>query len=106
MKNQVTWAVGIIGGLVTIAVAWGQLGWMTPEAHEDDLHQHQSATLSAIQAISLKIDVNRDEWRCDELSESLEEILSDDHRTPLDEEMVRRLRSAYDKNDCQRFEDE
>jgi len=106
LKDKITWILGSIGGLIAIIVAWSQVGWMTPEAHETDLHTHQDATLSAINAISRKMDVNRDEWRCDEIVEAIEDLLSTANRSPLEEEMVRRNRAAYDKNDCERFEDD
>jgi hypothetical protein len=106
MKDKISWTLGSVGGLIAIIVAWRSVGWMTPEAHEEDLHVHQNSTLSAIEAISRKMDVNRDEWRCDEIVEAIEELLSTESRSPIEEEMVRRNRAAYDKNHCERFEDD
>lgn len=106
MKDKISWILGSVGGLIAIIAAWKSVGWMTPEAHEEDLHVHQNSTLSAIEAISRKMDVNRDEWRCDEIVEAIDELLSKENRTPIEDELVARNRAAYDRNDCLRFEDE
>ena len=90
MKDKAAWIVGIVGGVLAIAAynPWHEFGWTTPHQHAKDVNDF------------------RQEWRCDELSEEIDALLSLDDRTPLDNERLRRKRDAHDKNGCDAYENE
>ena len=102
--------LAIIGGM---GYAWNKLGWVTPNQHEEDIKDVkeesaalQEPVLSAISALSTKMDVNQDEWKCDEYSEALVDLLErqvTDASAQLSVE-IESLRNAIDARECTRFE--
>jgi hypothetical protein len=96
--------IAIVGGA---GYAWRTVGWMTPSGHEESLHEHQNTTLSAIQAVSIKIDVNQAQWLCDENSEELVDLLEAQSVEETAERSVKieSVREKMRKLDCTRFED-
>jgi len=88
IKDRVGWIVGIIGALLAIAAynPWHEYGWTTPHQHSADVNDFRA------------------EWRCDELSEEIDELVSLAERTPIDNENIRQKRARYDEQSCHDFE--
>ena len=95
----------LAAGVIT---AWSKVGWETPDSHETDLHVHQDATLSALTAISTKLDVQQDEWKCDEFREELIDLIARSNADPANAEIIadlETLRGSIAERNCGRFKD-
>lgn len=109
----------VIGVLIAFRMDfWPNFGWMTPNGHSEDLAAHvevieqdiaatNQQVLNAINALSSKADVYRDEWVCDENTEELEELIETQTSGSTSAETIVRLevvrRKLTDTN-CSRFE--
>ena len=72
---------------------WAKIGWMTPEHHEEDIHN----TAQAIEEFQTR-------WICDEDGEELDELLDLPTRTAKELRRVTELADNIDENDCRRYE--
>ena len=104
-KAQISWTLGIVAGLIAIGTGgkafWNDWGWVTPSAAEE---AHMVAE-SAIKDF-------RDEWKCDEYEEELQERKREINRLEegTDEWAdlmyeIERIERAMDELRCSRFED-
>jgi hypothetical protein len=90
--------IGTLAGSVTaVYAAWPIIGWTTPSQHQSDIDE----AVGGIQEF-------RDEWKCDEYSEELLDLLKQQRAgddSVETEERIKRLRDKMKKLDCDRFED-
>lgn len=88
MREKIAWAIAAASGLIVISETfnWHQFGWTTPHQHAADVTDF------------------RNEWRCDELTEEIDELVDVPDRTPLENEILRRKQDAYDEGDCDHYE--
>lgn len=104
-KAQISWAVGIIGGLIAVGTGaktfWYDWGWITPA---------QAAAEHTAGAEAIK--EFRDEWKCDEYEEELQEKKRKLKREDPDSEEaieleyeIERIENKMLKLECSRFED-
>lgn len=104
----------LLAGLTLVSQAWPVIGYETPQGHSRDMAEVRQA-ISDTAAIAVGVEERmaqdvaefRDEWKCDEITEELDEALEllRNDRTPALEERVRRLREQWDETKCERFED-
>lgn len=96
--------MGTIATLVTIwytVQPWPMLGWVTPNQHDADF-------VAAVEELK----EFRDEWKCDEYEEELEELhreLADgtqslERRLEIERE-IEKIKDAMERRDCARFDD-
>ena len=118
-KKQMTWVGAVAVGVTVLTFAgkalelWPTMGWMSQANHDKDIatieEKHtvqQEAVLNAVNALSVKMDVGRDEWKCDEWEEELVELLKQqavDHTVQRQVD-IDQVREAMSKKDCTRFE--
>lgn len=87
MREKLAWAFGIVATLIAIVQAnpWHEFGWTTPHQHAADVNDF------------------RQEWRCDELAEEIDELVNNQSRTPGESEQLRRKQDNYDEWDCEHY---
>lgn len=104
-------ALTIIGALIAM---WPMMGWQTPNQHDADVFaleadhaESQEPVLSAIQALSVKIDLNADRWQCDEDTEELIEKMKEQAvgHTVEREVEIKKINNRMDEIKCTRFND-
>lgn len=104
-KAKLSWAIGIIGGLIAIGTTgktfWHDWGWITPAMAEAE----HIAGAEAIKEF-------RDEWKCDEYEEELQELKRQLVRAEPGtdvyadiEHKISRIENKMLKLECSRFED-
>lgn len=86
-REKIGWAVATLAGILALwqANPWHELGWVSPHKHESDVNDF------------------RLEWRCDEDTEELDELLEKPTRTAKELQRVTELADDIDENDCRRF---
>lgn len=116
-KNQ-AWIVGAVAGAIAVVTGalklWPVLGWQTPDGHDADMvvveeshDKAQEPVLNAIEALSIKVDVQTDRWACDEDSEELVDLLKEQAvRHSIEREVaIEKIRNRMDVTKCTRFKD-
>jgi hypothetical protein len=104
-KTQLSWLVGIIGGLIAVGTGaktfWNDFGWITP-AQANEAHAGSEQLIREF----------RDEWKCDEYEEELYRLKRELRRTDPDSEEyadiefeIERIENKMLKIECSRFED-
>lgn len=95
--------MGTIATLVTIwytVQPWPMLGWVTPNQHDADF----AAAVEELKEF-------RDEWKCDEYDEELDELMRElqDETDPFERQKIEReiekIKEAMERRDCARFDD-
>ena len=109
----------LVSGAATVAAAyglltqgptvWNSVGWTTPAQHVADVGNVELMQDSIEEALAGEIKAFREEWRCDELAESLLELLrqqqAGDNSVETAEEITRIRGLINDKYDCSRFDE-
>ncbi len=112
MKIDITWqkittVLGIPAALAAALISWNYVGWQTPNGHTADLEQHAVEQGSVSTAILVQLQLNRDEWWCDEEGESLDDMLLDKDRgndsATLEQEIMEQ-RDKMSDTKCHRFD--
>ena len=105
--GKLTAWLGIPAALAGAFIAWDLVGWMSPNAHEEDIVQMEAEHESVNTAILIQLKVNRDEWWCDEESEYLDELITykdaGDTSEALQQEMNEQ-RVKLEATECHRFD--
>jgi hypothetical protein len=94
------WTVGsALAVATTIATVWGAM-------HSDLVPVTRAQHVADLDKIVEILNKNQAEWRCDEYSEELAELLAIEDRTDAQDERIRVLRNlmSLPKNKCERFE--
>ncbi len=116
-RNQ-AWSLGSIATVLAILsglfAMWSDLGWKTPNGHAEDIAVvakqqtvSQAPVLSAIQALSTKVDVQSDRWLCDEDEEEIiaqrqEQVV----RHTIEREVrIEKIQERQRVKNCTRFND-
>jgi hypothetical protein len=85
---------GVAGVIITgIAVsAWEVIRPMTKAEHDADINQFSS--------IAEDVDEISRQWKCYNNGVAIDQIIAEQEPTPMDQEMLRRLRARRDALDC------
>lgn len=90
-------SLALLGGVVSViailTAPWDKIIPTTREKHDHDVE----TALQSVQEF-------RDEWKCDEWTEELSDILSITDPTPLDLQRIRVIRAKMDNRGCERFD--
>jgi hypothetical protein len=105
--GKVTAWLGVPAALVSAIIAWEYVGWKTPKAHQADIAKMEVEHESFGSAILMQLQVNRDEWWCDEESETMDELLAKkdagDDSAAL-EQRIMEQRAKMTDTACHRFD--
>ena len=116
IQKKVIGAAAVLTASTALIGYWYNFGWMTPAGHdastteiEQKVEVSNQSVLNAIKGLSTKVDVNQAEWKCDENTEELIELLQAQAVTHSVERQVKidainRKMGPADLN-CSRFED-
>lgn len=71
---------------------WYKVGWVSPELHDEDIHNTTQAVVEF-----------QTRWLCDEDQEELEELLKQPTRTAAEVQRVAELADNIDELDCRKY---
>jgi len=98
-----------VSAVATIAAGWAWINSdqvpMTREQHNKDIANLIDSFETGIDKVIERVDKNQMEWRCDEVTEELDNLLmsyATDPR-PTEAEDIRNLRVYIDENSCADF---
>ena len=104
-------AVALLTGLSMVGDAvdaWDKVGWKTPAGHTTDMNELRAEFVAAQQAEKSETEQFRNEWRCSEWAQDLEDLYREQAEGDDSQQMrdkISSLREKMDEAGCDEYED-